>query len=131
LSCTEKKTTDNQEIQEQGVNALLNKFQIIGHLYKLNIMSKNDLLGIKFEIISIGRNQHLRAYFRYLNTTFKEKSKIDHDHFGYFKDIYNELEYDKNEKLSFADCLYKNNSGVFFFYGDLQYCVDSGPHYLL
>lgn len=85
------------------IDALLNQFQIIGHLLSLKIINKRDLNGLEYEILAIGRNYEIREYFKYLNVEYQIKSGIRHDHFKYFKDLYLLFEYDKNQIKSFND----------------------------
>jgi len=49
------------------MNILLNRFQILGHLCHLKVLDEEDLRGIKYEILTIGRNGAIREYFAFLN----------------------------------------------------------------
>ena len=83
------------------IDFLLNRFQILGHLYDIGVLTKKDLKGLRFEIISIGRNESIREYLKYLNNIFVIKTGVSHDHFSFYKKLYLEEEYDKEELKSF------------------------------
>lgn len=91
----------DEEILSVKVDRLLNQFQILGHLFDLQVIKGKDLSGLKYEIISIGRNEAIRKYLKFLNGEYQQESGIRHEHFNYFSNIYIIFEYDKAKKDSY------------------------------
>jgi hypothetical protein len=54
-----------------GVDQLLNRLQMIGHLFFIGSLKRTDLRGIRFETIMVGRNRAVREYLCFLNTEFQ------------------------------------------------------------
>lgn len=90
------------------VDQLLNRFQMIGHLFFIGALKRIDLRGIRFETIMVGRNRAVREYLRFLNTEFQRLSGVEHDHYLFFKELYLVFEYDKDEKAAFQTCLFRS-----------------------
>ncbi|MGH9931243.1 MAG: hypothetical protein ACREA9_18700, partial [Pyrinomonadaceae bacterium] len=57
----------NKENLEPKISLMLNRFQILGQLYDLGTLERQDLRGLRYEIIEIGRNKAVREYFDFLN----------------------------------------------------------------
>src|SRR5215213_2227355 len=94
------------------VNITLNRMQILGQLYHLQILTKEDLLGLRYEIISVGRNKAVREYNDFLNHGYQSSSGIVHDHFAYLKELYLAFEYDPSQKNEFAKYLFSYPQGI-------------------
>jgi hypothetical protein len=69
------------------------------------ILNRQDLRGLRYEVIEIGRSNAVRDYFHYLNTDYQQSSGVIHDHFRNFKDVYIAFEYDAAKKKEFEKCL--------------------------
>lgn len=91
---------------------MLNKFQILGHLLELGVPQKHDLIGLRYEIIEIGRDKAIREYFDFLNNDYQKSSGIVHDHFKNFKSLYGAFEYDPSQKKQFEKYLFHYPSGT-------------------
>lgn len=76
------------------IDSLLNRFQIIGHLFNIGVLQVKDLQGLRYEILCLGRDRAIQAYLGFLATDYQALSGIRHDHFGYFKKLYMAFEYD-------------------------------------
>ena len=87
-----------------SVEMFLNRFQVIGHMFYLDVLSKKDLQGIRYEIIRTGRDKAIRQYFCYLNNEYQTISGVKHNHFAYFKDLYKAFEEEKSLIQSFDEC---------------------------
>ena len=100
------RTDDSTDVTE-GIDKLLSRLQVVGHLVFLGVLANRNLQTIHYEIIITGRDMAIRRYLRYLNTSFIEQSGVIHDHFEFFKRLYMKMEYDTGHKKNFADCLFK------------------------
>lgn len=98
---------DGSRVLTPKINVFLNKFQIIGHLFDLNVLNRKDLRGIRYEIMMIGRNEAIRQYFYYLNNDSTIQF-VAHDHFAFFKDLYLAFEYDPVYIKKFSKCIFKS-----------------------
>jgi hypothetical protein len=84
------------------LNILLNRFQVLGHSFHLRVLNEDDLRGIRYEIIKLGRNTAIREYLYFLNTEYQNSSGISHDHFAGLKEMYLAFEYDPNQRAEFG-----------------------------
>lgn len=84
------------------LNILLNRFQVLGHSFHLGVLEADDLRGIRYEIIKLGRNSAVRQYLHFLNTDYQESSGVKHDHFAGLKEMYLAFEYDPNQRAEFT-----------------------------
>ena len=87
------------------IDSLLNRFQIIGHLFSIGVLQLKDLQGLRYEIICLGRNEAVRAYLGFLASDYQAISGIRHDHFGYFKNLYRAFEYDPTSREAMSSRL--------------------------
>jgi hypothetical protein len=101
-------------------NIYLNRFAVLGNLYKLRVLRKRDLLGVRYELLKTGRNKAVRDYFRYLNEPYQKLSRVEHDHFDALKELYLAFEYNEDEKLSFKDCR-------FYYRADIKKTLSDWP----
>jgi hypothetical protein len=91
-----------------SMNILLNRFQVLGLSYDIGVFDKNDLRGLRFEIIKIGRNEAIRSYFEFLNDDYQRSSGVEHDHFDALKKMYLAFEYDSEATKKFKEqCLFE------------------------
>jgi hypothetical protein len=97
---------------EPKLISMLNRFQILGHLYDLGILQKHDLIGLRYEVIEIGRDKAVREYFDFLNNDYQKSSGIAHDHFKNFKSLYGAFEYDASQKQQFEKYLFHYPPGT-------------------
>ena len=95
----------NDEDISSHVDIVLANLQIIGQFYFMKILDRASLASWRYEILSVGRNEAIRKYLAYLVNEYVKLSGIKHDHFGYYKQLYLELEYDTEKRESFAMCL--------------------------
>jgi hypothetical protein len=100
-------SADDPEKQnlEPKLAMMLNKFQILGHLLDLGVLQKRDIIGLRYEIIEIGRDKAIREYFDFLNKPYQKSTGIDHDHFKNFKSLYMAFE-DASHKKEFEQYLF-------------------------
>jgi hypothetical protein len=97
---------------EPKLVSMLNKFQILGHLLELGVLQKHDLIGLRYEIIEIGRDKAVREYFDFLNNDYQKSSGIYHDHFKNFKSLYLVFEYTPSQKKQFEKYLFHYPPGT-------------------
>lgn len=102
--------TDNTKDVTNDIDQLLNRFQILGLLHNEKSLATKHLASITYELIKTGRNNAIRAYFQYLNTTYQAKSGILHDHFKAYKELYKQLEKDKTQRATFKPCEYDRHA---------------------
>jgi len=95
----------NDAICTKNVDILLNRFQILGHLFDMKILTLEDLHGLEYEILMTGRNEAIRGYLGWLNTVRQETSGVIHDHFRDYKQLYLALEYEPKQSLSFKEAV--------------------------
>lgn len=89
----------------QDVDKLLNIFQIIGNLLFTKALDKDDIRGLGYEIISLGRNEAIYKYLQFLINDYQKISGVSHDHFLYFKKLYLSFEYDKQCGDKIRNCI--------------------------
>ena len=98
---------------ERQLNVTLNRMQTLGLLLNLGTLKKDDLRGLRYEIIEVGRNRAVRQYFDFLNHDYQRSSGIAHDHFGYLKELYLTFEYDASQQQEFQKYKFIYPPGTF------------------
>lgn len=83
------------------LDRLLEKFQILGQLLELRVISKKNLATLAYEIIATGRNEHVQRYLDYLDNEYTELVEVEHKHFMFFKKLYIHLESNKDLRKRF------------------------------
>jgi hypothetical protein len=91
---------------------MLNRFQILGQLLDLGVLQKHDLIGLRYEIIEVGRDKAVRKYFDFLNNDYQKSSGISHDHFKNFKSLYLAFEYEPSQRDEFKKYLFSYPPGT-------------------
>lgn len=92
----------------EDVDKLLSRFQLIGHIRDLGTLRFKDVQGLRYEVLSIGRNDAIFEYLSFLCSGYQDVSNIQHNHFLYFKRLYVELEYEESYRERMAGLALKN-----------------------
>ena len=87
------------------LDILLAKLQTVGQFYDMGILDRRSLGTWRYEIVAVGRNEHVRRYLTYLVTSYVTNTKIKHNHFGMYKALYLDFEDDLDERKAFQCCL--------------------------
>ena len=82
---------------EKQLDKLLGHFTIIGRLYNLGILTREDMNFVKYEFLVIYQNQNIQAYLSFLDRYLKSQ-QINNKKFEDFRIAGQILEKDNNMK---------------------------------